>query len=1055
MRITFALLLLTSLSGIAQQYNFKHFNEIELKSDFFYDIDQNSQGELYIASSKGLLIYNGIGFQQLTDRDSLIDEFISNIYIDRKDHVWIAYYKGGLSKIENGTISHYCSDCYVEEIFELREHETVITTDQNAFKIVGNKMAPISEYQNLKTVQNLPENKQIHLTKDNRLLFIDDPNTSQLILDSVDLFSCANNNYPLTVKRKNILFVYNEGVQGLPKLEMTMTVEELGIHSDITTILMRSKKVVIGTESEGLYEIYLNPGYQSYSIQHFSKKNGLGIEKVNCLFVDNERNLWVGSYGDGITVLPKKRTSIHALTNDNRKNKILDIEYHRGELYIASENSLRFMKKDADNRKFQLFENRTITDLHSYGDTLWIGTSMGLYFMNEKGIQKFKFESLREKPGYINKIQCHDGSVYLGTNTGLFIHNLKTNESLKITTNDGLAHNVVENFIIDDSRTFWFDSPNSPFYSYQDGEFEYYKNVDGFESFNITDIRQVANGEIWFGTAGDGIFVYNDGNFKQISSDQKLFDNYIYFLEESRDGKVIAGHKSGISIIQNNKDQVSITDLGVINDLEYIIQNSSYLSASDYLWVGTSYGAARIPRISEFDKKFIPPLSINSVSINQIVYSADSIINLPYDNYYVEINFGAVYLSNASSIKYKYILEGFDKDWSTIGYNENVARYQSLLDGEYTFRVKLILDNRELDNEQVFSFTVEKPYWKKTSFYIWMGVLVIVLFFISLWIANRRNRRIRVKLTKEVKERTTDLVKKNSEITSINHELEAISEQYLQAKNTAEYKAGQIEESITYAKHIQKALLRKKEYVEWMSAFSEFFLIFKPKDVVSGDFYWGAKKDDFAYVAVADCTGHGVPGAMISMLGASFLNDAIVHHNETHDLLNILRTKVIDGFNQTENSTLSDGMDICVMRLNTKNLEGQFSGAMNPIFIIRKKSEGEIDGLKLAYSNDTLNLFTTSPDKQPIGFYHHMSEFTSTNFQFKKDDRVYLLSDGYVDQFGGPNYKKFMRKNLWDILLEIHDLSDQEQKKILWDRMADWIGDQEQIDDISIIGLKI
>lgn len=102
MRITFALLLLASLNGFAQQYNFKHFNEIELKSDFFYDIDQNSQGELYIASSKGLIIYNGISFQLLNDRDSLIDEFISNIHIDSKDRVWIAYYKGGLSKFEKG-----------------------------------------------------------------------------------------------------------------------------------------------------------------------------------------------------------------------------------------------------------------------------------------------------------------------------------------------------------------------------------------------------------------------------------------------------------------------------------------------------------------------------------------------------------------------------------------------------------------------------------------------------------------------------------------------------------------------------------------------------------------------------------------------------------------------------------------------------------------------------------------------------------------------------------------------------------------------------------------
>lgn len=307
----------------------------------------------------------------------------------------------------------------------------------------------------------------------------------------------------------------------------------------------------------------------------------------------------------------------------------------------------------------------------------------------------------------------------------------------------------------------------------------------------------------------------------------------------------------------------------------------------------------------------------------------------------------------------------------------------------------------------------------------------------------------------EVKERTTDLVRKNSEIVGINQELEELSEQYLEAKNSAEYTSGQITESITYAKHIQKALFRKKEYVEWISDFADFYLIFKPKDMVSGDLYWGFKKDNFAYVGVGDCTGHGVPGAMISMLGASFLNDAIAVHDNTNELLNTLRTKVIEGFNQNEDSLLSDGMDICLLRLNTETLEGQFAGAMNPIFIVRSKEEGLIDGLKLAHSNDTLNLFTTTADKQPIGFYHQMSEFSSTDFQLKKGDQVFLFTDGYADQFGGPKYKKFMRKNLWILLLEIHDLPGHEQKKVLWDRMAEWIGDQEQIDDISAIGLTI
>lgn len=1056
MKFLLALLLFISTCSFAQKYNFSHFSEAELKSDFFYEMDQNSKGLLYIASSKGLIIYDGIKFQILNEKDSLLDEFVSKVYVDQKDQVWISYYKGGLSKLTNNKISTVCEDCSVKDIFELPNENILITTDEIAYEIENKSLKRNERFFDIEQIEYFSDESTINLSKNKEVFYSNEGENPVLLLDSANFISTSKDGSVLAIINDKTFFIYTHKKNGTPKLDLEVTLDDFNLGSDITCILTKEKKVILGTEDNGLFEIFLNPGYQSYSIQHFSNKNGLGIEKINCLFSDREENLWIGSYGDGISVLPKKRISKHAENSESKKNKINTIEYHLGELYVGSENGMRLVNGGKESN-FKVLEGRRVIDLESAGDTLWIGTSMGLYYLSNNNIRKFEFESLRTKPMTINKIQIYEQKIYLGTNNGFFIHDLVKSEEMLITTGDGLAHNVIEDFIIDTSRRFWFDSPNSPIYSYQDGEFEYHKNVTGFNSFNLTAIMQSEDGEIWFGTEGDGIFRYSEGEFNQITQKDGLFSDYIYFLEETADHKIIAGNKSSVSLIkpQVNSSACEITDIGKIPELEYIIANSFYLSASDYLWVGTSFGIARIPKISKFENKYLPKLTINSINVNSKIYSSEDPIELPYGNYYLEVEFGAIYLTNATSVQFQYILEGFDKEWSTVTFDKTLARYQSIQDGEYTFRIKLIFNGQEQNLEESFTISIERPYWKKTSFYVLMGFIIIVLFILSVWLTNRRNRKIRLNLVAEVKARTTDLVKKNSEITIINSELETLSEQYLEAKNRAEYESGQIAESITYAKNIQKALFRRNEYREWIEVFADFFLVFKPKDLVSGDFYWGAKNDKYAYVGVGDCTGHGVPGAMISMLGASFLNDAIAIHSDTNKLLDTLRSKVIEGLNQNADSQLSDGMDICLLRVNTETLEAQFAGAMNPIFIIRPISKGIIEGVNLAYSNESLNLFSTSPDKQPIGYYSSMTDFNNTEFQLKKGDKVYLFTDGYSDQFGGPRYKKFMRKNLWDLLLEIHDLPMEEQKNILWETMVKWMGDQEQIDDISVIGLTI
>jgi serine phosphatase RsbU (regulator of sigma subunit) len=244
-------------------------------------------------------------------------------------------------------------------------------------------------------------------------------------------------------------------------------------------------------------------------------------------------------------------------------------------------------------------------------------------------------------------------------------------------------------------------------------------------------------------------------------------------------------------------------------------------------------------------------------------------------------------------------------------------------------------------------------------------------------------------------------------------------------------------------------------------------VFFKPKDVVSGDFYWTAHIENHTVITVADCTGHGVPGAFMSMLGASFLREIVEKEYITHTgvILRKLRKEVIKALKQTGKSgEQKDGMDMAIISINHKDNTVQFSGANNPLYIITNSklqvSKKSDDFVKIF---DTPNLATqktklfyeVKPDKMPIAIYEKMNNFTSHEFQLKKDDCLYMFSDGFADQFGGEKGKKFKYKPFKQLIWENADKTMPEQKQILEQVFSKWIYGYEQVDDVTIIGIKI
>lgn len=325
-----------------------------------------------------------------------------------------------------------------------------------------------------------------------------------------------------------------------------------------------------------------------------------------------------------------------------------------------------------------------------------------------------------------------------------------------------------------------------------------------------------------------------------------------------------------------------------------------------------------------------------------------------------------------------------------------------------TFEAELLYENEKADNKK------SKQGQEELKKYLFILVFSFVLIFITVFIAYRQK------------------LKHNKIVVLKNEQLNI-------QKTIVEVKHKEIKDSINYAKRIQNALLQPEEYND--VTLPDHFIFFEPKDVVSGDFYWSKTFDKHYYLSVTDCTGHGVPGGFMSVLGIAMFNEIIRTKKNIlpSDMLDALRDKIILELDQTsESGSNKDGMNTAVVKVNRETLMMNYAGAYHSIIIIR---EGELIELKT--------------DKQPIGFTYTMVPFINYTFQLFKGDIVYLYSDGYPDQFGGEKGKKFMSKQLKSLLLSISSKPLKHQKTILASRFKEWKGNEEQVDDVTILGITL
>ena len=678
------------------------------------------------------------------------------------------------------------------------------------------------------------------------------------------------------------------------------------------------------------------------------------------------------------------------------------------------------------------------------------------------------FTHFTEKEGLSNNVvrsilEDKSGNLWFGSGGGGV--SMYNGESFThFTEKEGLSNNCVLSILEDKSGNLWFGTDGGV--SMYNGEsFTHFTEKEGLSNNVVRSILEDKSGNLWFGTDGGGVSMYNGESFTHFTEKEGLSNNVVRSILEDKSGNLWFGTDNGLNQLEvlggvgsptlNEKKMEKVTfkinrfeKNDGLKGMDYFL-NSVCLDSKNRIWWGSGKGLTMLDLNRHSIAQNPPPVFLRQLDINGqfIDYRniTDSLGNkiefkgvqqfenyplnleLHYDKNHLTFHFSAIDWSAPHKIQYSYIMEGLNSYWSQPSH-EAKADYRNLPFGTYTFKVRAFGASGEWSKQFEYTFTIHPPWWHTwwaRTLYGLTGLFIILVVF--------RWRTVKLKQRQKELESEVDLATK--EIKAQKNEAEMQRDEVNKQKEIVEEAHKEITDSIAYAKRIQSAILPPQKWVK--EYLKESFILYKPKDVVAGDFYWMEHKDGKVLFAAADCTGHGVPGAMVSVVCNNGLNRSVREYGLTDpgEILDKTREIVIQEFEKSEDE-VKDGMDIALCSLEGTTL--QYAGAHNPLWIVRN---GEV--------------LETKANKQPIGKFDNPLPYTTHTFDLQKRDSVYIFSDGYADQFGGEKGKKFKSKAFRELLLSIQDNKMEEQRLIIDKAFEDWKGTLEQIDDVCVIGLKI
>lgn len=803
-------------------------------------------------------------------------------------------------------------------------------------------------------------------------------------------------------------------------------------------------------------------------LKHLSTKNGLQNNSVYSVFADIDANIWLG-LNDGISVIfPNLPYSVFS-ENSNLTGAIYSSKFFNNKLYVGGPTEIMYkeflQKNSVEGEKFKSVkksgsaQNWKIDDVNG---KLLCATSIGLYEIEDSiatiigpktsiknfiqlknkpnylltlgghGLKLFEFSnntwkhknSIKNFKGdYRHIIEGEDETFWISDQTkGIIL--IKINQELDsviqetlFTEKDGLP-GIYNNYVykINDKIVF----------TTEDGVYKFDKKTQKFvkdEWFNkiigkvsITNLYQADNGNIWFKEELNDPKIKNKkhwelGLIKKIGDEYKVIKtpfykvrNRINSINQISDNELVVGTEKGFVLYDlNTKKQFEEPFKALVRKVEFI-KNDSILFGGTF---------------------------VNDSNNVTMLQNPNRIPKIPYKFNDLRFFFASAFYEEPEKTQYKFILQGNDTEWSDWKL-KNDKEYSNLAPGTYTFIVKA--KNLYDVESKVAEYTFEiLPPWYRTfgAFFVYF-ILIILFIYGIIQLSVARLKKQRENLKRIVEERTKEIQVQKEEIEAKNDTLSMQNEEIIQ-KNES------ITSSIKYAKRIQEAMLPVRENIS--KHLTENFLLFKPRDIVSGDFYWYAEKNGKIIYTAVDCTGHGVPGALMSMIGSEILGSIVNTDGITKAdlILEKMNDAVVKVLKQETEGFSQDGMDmaLCVIDLENKTVE--YAGAKNPLIYI---TDGKLTQIKAS--------------RFGIGGHQETKkDFKSHIIKYESPTWFYIFSDGFPDQFGGPNDRKFMIKRLKDLLLDIHYKPMQEQHDILDKTIEDWMANTNQTDDIIVTGFKL
>ncbi len=1039
---------LTALPLDAQNYKFRQYGIKDgICHPFVYTVNQDANGYLWLGTGEGLCKYDGFDFYGDFEADSLPDAFVKKSFRDSRGNLWFGH--------NDGSITFYDGDKFLvmDTGDEITSTINDIEEDPNGrivFATQNQGLIIINEDHEVDIVQEPFKRKLI-----SSIMFTPSGQLLTGAFDGMHLYSYDFDSDTITYQYKIAQVPYTQitdivhdeqgglywvGSQddGLYAMKFdendaaSTLVKKIGndemlkYTSVMSITLDRDGYLWLSTRGEGVYKLKVDPEDLTISeFINFSEHNGLGSKYTTEVFQDLEGNIWISTYGNGLAGLFDEAFTFHDY-QDPTGNTLYSVLTDDGGFWMAGNGRLIRItaglqaSREVYGASHGIPQDRITALFKDENGYLWIGTgSSGLYRMNvDEGRISRYFVSQNSLENIVNAIDGADGIVWVATNNGVLSINSTTGAMEQFGIGPRIPHNKINDVFVDSKGNAWIATRSNGIVSVNT-DMEYGISAEQMVVLEFVSITEDEYGNLWAVTANDGIFKFLADTLEHYSTYNGLKSAACYSVVDDRQGNIWVGHRLGFSKVDIERRIVITygTETGINGDCQ---PNASAVTGQGVVLFGTSEGLVQFDTKKERRNLTAPLTNITSVNISDKEYDFSKPIVLPYGIYKIRIEWIGLNYAAPEKVTYQYKLDGYD-DWSD-PVPDVYEQYPRIEDGNYTFMLRACNSEGICTEVPVeVRLRVKLPIWK-TWWFITISVMTLIsIFLVIIKYRERKARQFQEILQNKLDVRTREVVMQKEEI---------------------EIKNKDITDSINYAQRIQASILPPISKLQ--ETFSGSFVFYQPRDIVSGDFYWYDEMDGDRFAIVcADSTGHGVPGAFMSMIGTTLIKD-ITARKEVDSpaaLLEMLDQEIMSALNQNiEAERSNDGMDIIVSEINMKTKILRVSSAMRPMIIYRSGEQTYVRG-----------------SRSSVGGQYEKEEkvFETFEYQLMKGDKIYMFSDGYPDQFGGPLGKKFKMVRLKNMLRDIHDKPMEEQYNYIKNNFEIWKEDNDQVDDVLFMGIEI